>query len=150
MLKHARYGPLILLMMGACATRGSTDSSERPIVFDNLHAAALSTVSTDADRSAAATRHLRAAGPEGLAAMLKAFGDLRAYRLGEARQPDNYDSETADRALAAIDEVAGQHDGWASGLYWHTDREAALAAARESGKPVLNLWLLGRLDDEFC
>jgi hypothetical protein len=33
---------------------------------------------------------------------------------------------------------------------WHADFEAACAAARSSGKPVLLFQLLGRLDDELC
>ncbi len=33
---------------------------------------------------------------------------------------------------------------------WHADLEAALAAAKSSGKPVLLFQLLGRLDQEFC
>jgi len=33
---------------------------------------------------------------------------------------------------------------------WHADFEAACAAARSSGKPVLLFQLLGRLDEEFC
>jgi hypothetical protein len=33
---------------------------------------------------------------------------------------------------------------------WHTDLQAALAAAEISKKPVLLFQLLGRLDDEFC
>lgn len=33
---------------------------------------------------------------------------------------------------------------------WHSDHAAALAAAANSGKPVLLFQLLGRLDQEFC
>lgn len=33
---------------------------------------------------------------------------------------------------------------------WHADFDAARAAARESGKPVLLFQLLGRLDEEHC
>jgi hypothetical protein len=33
---------------------------------------------------------------------------------------------------------------------WHAGFEAACAAARVSGKPVLLFQLLGRLDEEFC
>jgi len=35
-------------------------------------------------------------------------------------------------------------------VHWHPDFEAACAAARTSGKPVLLFQLLGRLDDELC
>ena len=50
---------------------------------------------------------------------------------------------------AAIDAVAAQKDAWASGLYWYTDLEAAKAAAKASGKPILSLRLLGTLDTDF-
>ena len=33
---------------------------------------------------------------------------------------------------------------------WHKNFEAACAAARKSGKPVLLFQLMGKLDDRFC
>ena len=33
---------------------------------------------------------------------------------------------------------------------WHVDREAALAAAKESGRPILLFQMFGRLDERFC
>jgi hypothetical protein len=36
-----------------------------------------------------------------------------------------------------------------SGLYWHTDLDAAKAEAKERGKPIVSLRLLGRLDEEM-
>jgi hypothetical protein len=33
---------------------------------------------------------------------------------------------------------------------WHKDFEAACAAAKHSGKPVLLFLLMGKLDDQFC
>lgn len=91
----------------------------------------------------AAIEALRARGPEGHAALLRAHADgvaaLRAGRLppeGEALRH-------------AIDVVSGQRDGHASGLYWHTDLEAAQRDARRTGRPILSLRLLGRLDEEL-
>lgn len=44
-----------------------------------------------------------------------------------------------------------EHERATPGLVrWHGDFDAACAAARTSGKPVLLFDLLGRLDDEFC
>ena len=57
----------------------------------------------------------------------------------------------ADRdALARrIDRLAGQrHAAW-SRLYWHRDLGAALAEARETGRPVLSLRMLGSLDEDL-
>ena len=58
-------------------------------------------------------------------------------------------AETWRRLSAAIDAVAAQKDAAYAGLYWHTDLEKAKAAARESGRPILSLRLLGTLDTEF-
>jgi len=52
--------------------------------------------------------------------------------------------ETSQPQVAAEDLVA-------PGLvHWHADRAAALAAAKESGRPVLIFQMLGRLDERFC
>jgi hypothetical protein len=48
-----------------------------------------------------------------------------------------------------IDNEAGQKDAWRSRLFWYTDLPQAVAAARSSGKPILSLRLLGRLDEEL-
>jgi hypothetical protein len=58
-------------------------------------------------------------------------------------------NETLVRLKAALDAVSQQRDCYASHLFWHTDLEQAKAAARASGKPILSLRLLGRLDEEF-
>lgn len=77
---------------------------------------------------------LRRRGQAGLDALLAALGE-RAAREPEAR--------------AVVTRVAQQLDAHASGLFWYTDRDAALAAAKKANKPVLSLRLLGRLDDEL-
>jgi hypothetical protein len=33
---------------------------------------------------------------------------------------------------------------------WHADFQAACAASRSSGKPVLHFHMMGRLDQKFC
>ncbi len=48
-----------------------------------------------------------------------------------------------------LDRMAAQRDAHASRLYWFTDLEEAKAEAQRSGKPILSLRLLGRLDDEM-
>src|SRR5262245_36536815 len=48
-----------------------------------------------------------------------------------------------------IDRVAGQRDAHASRLFWYTDLDAAKAEAARTGKPILSLRLLGRLDEEL-
>src|SRR5258706_16355473 len=48
-----------------------------------------------------------------------------------------------------LDAVCAQIDAHTSLLYWFTDLSAAIAEARRSGKPILSLRLLGRLDEEL-
>ena len=50
---------------------------------------------------------------------------------------------------ALIDEVAGQRYAFHSGLYWYTDLEAARSYAAATGRGVLSLRLLGRLDEDL-
>lgn len=104
---------------------------------------------TDPATAAAAGKHLRALGRDGADALRAEYAADIAYALGEGPDTGRSEAELA-RILAAIDTASGQRDGWASGLYWHTDLEAAKAEAASRGRPILNLWLLGTLDDEFC
>lgn len=80
---------------------------------------------------------LRAQGPDGLARALVA-----------------YDAATDDdRAELAelVDRVAAQRYATTSRLFWYTDLDDAKAAAKASGKNILSLRLLGRLDeDQSC
>jgi hypothetical protein len=79
---------------------------------------------------------LREAGPAGLAAALQAFD---AEAPGPRRE-----------ALAAlVDRVAAQRDATTARLYWFTDLGQAKAVARATGRPILSLRLLGRLDQEL-
>ncbi len=79
---------------------------------------------------------LRAEGPPALERLLALYDRL---------------SPGADRdALERmIDAVAMQRHAASSRLYWYTDLAAAETAARESGRPILSLRMLGRLDDEL-
>ena len=56
-----------------------------------------------------------------------------------------------DEALddAALDALCAQKDARHSLLYWFTDFELALAEAKKTGRPILSLQLLGRLDEEL-
>ncbi len=96
----------------------------------------------EVDREAA-IRALRARGPEGHAALTRRH-EAAITALREGR----FDGDPA-RLRHAVDVVSAQRDGHASGLYWHTDLAAAQAAARASGRPILSLRLLGRLDEEL-
>lgn len=105
--------------------------------------------------SAAARRALRAAGQEGVDALLRF--DPKPPSPSPARDalpriPTPLDAATSAmvaRWEQAVDEVAGQRDGWASGLYWHTDLEMAKAEAAKRNRPILSLRLLGKLTDDL-
>jgi hypothetical protein len=56
-----------------------------------------------------------------------------------------------DRGALArrIDDLAGQRYATWSRLYWHRDLEAAKREARATGRPILSLRMLGRLDQDL-
>ncbi|MDZ8187414.1 MAG: hypothetical protein RMX96_21525 [Nostoc sp. ChiSLP02] len=85
---------------------------------------------------------LRKQGPSGLKAFLKSHANQLAIDSSGEVLP----SATLRMAL---DELCQQRDCYASRLYWYTDLEQAKAAAKTSGKPILSLRLLGRLDRDL-
>jgi hypothetical protein len=54
-----------------------------------------------------------------------------------------------EAAEAQLDQACAQKDCVTSRLYWFTDFEEAQRAAQQTGKPILVLHLLGRLDEEL-
>ncbi len=114
---------MILLLVGAICADAAPD----------LAALATDAISASDETSRAAIEALREAGPEGLNALL-------AVSPGE--------SDLA-RWRTAVDTVAAQRDATSSRLYWYTDLDEAQAAARSSGKPILSLYMLGKLTDEY-
>lgn len=79
---------------------------------------------------------LRARGPAGLDALLARWDRLAA---GPER----------DALAAEIDQVAQQRYATTSRMYWYTDLATATAAAQQRHVPILELRLLGRLDEEL-
>ncbi len=101
-------------------------------------------VSADQSVAQKAQDQLRQMGPQGLELLEQRFAnEISAHRSG---MPSD---ERWKRIAAALDRVGGQYDDYASGLYWYTDLEKAKAAARTSGRPILSLRLLGRLDEDL-
>jgi hypothetical protein len=101
-------------------------------------------VSADQAVAEDAQRRLRDAGPQGLQALEQRF--TKEIQLHRGGAPSDAQWK---RIALALDHVGGQYDNYASGLYWYTDLERAEAAARVSGKPILSLRLLGRLDEDL-
>lgn len=104
----------------------STALAADSLQIHGVQSLAKTVLSGSPEESAAAVADLRAAGPAAVEAAIAAglSGDL-------------------------LDQVCGVRDCAAIRLFWYTDLEAAKAAARESGKPILSLRLMGRLDEEF-
>jgi hypothetical protein len=101
-------------------------------------------VSADPAVAAPAIAALRAEGSAGLARLLEAFRDeVSLAREGRDAGPQ------WERIRAALDGVGAQRDCYTSGLYWFTDLDVARAAAARTGRPILSLRLLGRLDEEL-
>ena len=89
--------------------------------------------------SMAACEKLRTLGPAGLDALFQAW---------EAAAPPEKETKFRQFCLA-VDRVSRQKDDRFSRLFWHNDLEQAKAEARRSGKPILSLWMLGNLGEEY-
>ncbi|HTJ80213.1 MAG TPA: hypothetical protein VL400_00780 [Polyangiaceae bacterium] len=115
---------------GFSAPVASPPAAEADRPTGELVAAAVGGHATEAELDA-----LRARGPAALDALLAAYDALPVERRPAAR--------------SAIDHVAAQRDADVSRLYWYTDFEQAKRAARDAGKPILSLRMLGRLTDDL-
>ncbi len=81
-------------------------------------------------------KELRSQGAKGLSIALARFDALEE---GAAK----------DEQAKLVDEVAAQRYATTSRLFWHTDLANAKADSTSTGKPILSLRLLGRLDEDY-
>lgn len=81
-------------------------------------------------------KKLRSRGAEGLATALATYDALPE---GPAKE----------KQAQLVDKVAAQRYATVSRLFWHTDMEGAKSASQDSGKPILSLRMLGRLDEDY-
>jgi hypothetical protein len=113
-------------------------------------ALARAALSANAHESTAAIAALRAMGPAGLQTLFAVYADeIKRHTSDSDASASPKESDDWRRLSAALDSVSQQYDSAASGLYWYTDFEQARAAAKESGKPILSLRLLGNLNEEY-
>jgi hypothetical protein len=70
----------------------------------------------------------------------------RNHRVTELGGETFAEIEHLDRA---IDEIAAQKFAAASGLFWHTTRESAIAESARTKRPIISLRMLGRLDENL-
>jgi hypothetical protein len=130
----------------SCALRPmAPQEPQDPRPQDPLPAAARAALGTDATAAEQAIAKLRAAGPAGLDAFLAANPALAAA-TSAAEGPLTPEQE---RFSQALDRIGAQRDDRFAKLYWFTDLEAAKAEALRTGRPILSLHLLGRLDEEL-
>jgi hypothetical protein len=101
-------------------------------------------ISDNSSVSASAISELRTMGIAGLDALFV------KYAADIDRFAKSGDADTNWRRIAnALDTVGMQKDAYTSHLYWYTDLDKALEAAKKEHKPVLTLRLLGNLNEEF-
>jgi hypothetical protein len=103
-------------------------------------------VSANAAEATAAIEDLRELGPAGLEALLAQHAAEIDRHIADPQLAANPEWQ---RITQALDLVGQQKNNFISGLYWYTDLEEAKKVARESGKPILSLRLLGNLTDEL-
>jgi hypothetical protein len=92
-----------------------------------------------------AIAELRAMGPGGLKVLFETY----AAEINRAASGVAVNEPEWQRLTTALDMVSQQRHSYSSGLYWYTDLDEAKKAAKESGKPILSLRLLGNLTEEF-
>jgi hypothetical protein len=113
----------------------------------NPKALARQAVSENPKESAEAIAALREMGQAGLEALFEVYGEeIKQHATGSQADAQN---SSWQRLVVALDGVSQQRNSYASRLYWYTDFEKAQAAARQSGKPILSLRLLGNLSEEY-
>ncbi|PYS48793.1 MAG: hypothetical protein DMF68_12005 [Acidobacteria bacterium] len=133
------FAYIVALLCLSLTFATSAPASERTDALARL------AVSENRSEAASAITELREMGPEGLRILFDAYAD----EISRARAGLTVNEEAWQRLSAALDSVSQQRNSYASGLYWYTDFEKAKAAAKQSGKPILSLRLLGNLNDEF-
>jgi hypothetical protein len=121
--KTATLLVLAMLLVLLCGSAGPQRAESPPVGLPELARVALDGGPAEV---AVAIARLRQTGPAGMEALLAAGGS------GDV-----------------LDKVCGVRDCADLRLFWYTDLDAAKAAAQASGKPILSLRLMGRLDEEF-
>ena len=147
--------PRPLLAMVVALSISGTALAGPPLAADSRNrrsteSLARRAMNANKEESANAIGELRSMGPEGLSAFLEANSAEIESALSKFSESSNQSiSAKSNPVLAALDSICQQKDCSASRLYWYTDLDQAKSAARTSGKPILSLRLLGRLDEDL-
>ena len=130
-------------LLAACALFAVQSAHGGPVSIESVPVRIA--VSSDKQQRETGLEALRERGKSGLQQLQTVYADdIAAHRANSAAQTTNW-----ELVRSALAKVGGQYDNWASGLYWFTDLERAKAEAKSSGKPILSLRLLGRLDEDL-
>jgi hypothetical protein len=121
-------------------------STQTLLASEPAKALARKAVSENVTESVAAIEELRSLGPAGLQTLMVRYADEINRHIAD---PGAKADPEWQRITKALDTVSGQKNSYLSGLYWYTDLKDAQKVARESGKPILSLHLLGKLTDEL-
>lgn len=121
-------------------------STQISLANDSTTLLARKAVSDNAAEATAAIAELRELGPAGLEILLAQHAAEIDRHVADPRLTAGPEWQ---RITTALDQVGQQKNNFISGLYWYTNLEDAKQAARESGKPILSLRLLGNLTDEL-
>ena len=136
--------PLLLLSLLLSTT--TFQAQEKLAKADKLEALSRQAVSSDQKKAASAIAELRSLGPAGLRAMFTTHANAINQQIVD---PLTSSTPEWERLSAALDVIAQQRNSYLSGLYWYTDFGDAKSAAKRSGKPILSLRMLGKLNEEF-
>ncbi|MGA9998313.1 MAG: hypothetical protein WBP93_23065 [Pyrinomonadaceae bacterium] len=138
----ARFFSRFVILISLCLA-----SAALTYASPNTEALARKAVSENSSESAQAIAELRALGPAGLRVLFEVHADeIKRHATGGDA---DFNSPQWQRLAAALDAVSQQRNDYLSMLYWYTDFERAKTAAKESGKPILSLRLLGNLNEEL-
>jgi hypothetical protein len=130
---------LLLLVLVVPQTNGTTFANEPAAVL------ARKAVSENVAESAPAIEELRDLGPAGLDSLMAAYASEIKHHISNPTAS----SSDWQRINKALDTVSQQKNSYLSGLFWYTDLNEARKAAKQSGKPILSLRLLGKLTEEL-
>jgi len=139
-----RWSPLaiVVLVFSLFYTAHAQLSAE---IDDGQKLARLATSSEPA-QAQKAIADLRAHGPEGLKLLFQTYSTEINAQIANPLLPTTPEWQ---RISNALDAVSQQKNSYLSGLYWYTDFGEAKRVARSLDKPILELRLLGNLNEEF-
>jgi hypothetical protein len=139
----------VTLILLASASACASTEAPPPRSPNRQHGAAPTAIdSTEIPSAGDVTGTVKPSMSDGEIAELRAEGPAALVKL-----LDQYDSMPVgagrDALGATIDKVAAQRYATVSRMFWYTDLEQAKKGAAASGKPILSLRMLGRLDEDL-